>query len=46
MEYDKLSKRPFAAWYDLMDRDPDVRAVMFTGAGDDAFSAGSDIKDF
>lgn len=29
-----------------LDRDPDVRVVIFTGAGDRAFSAGADIKDF
>ena len=29
-----------------LDRDPGVRVVMFTGAGDAAFSAGADIKDF
>ena len=29
-----------------LDRDPEVRVVMFTGAGDAAFSAGADIKDF
>ena len=30
---------------DLAD-DPDVRVVIFRGAGNDAFSAGADIKDF
>ncbi len=29
-----------------LDRDPSVRVVVFTGAGDAAFSAGADIKDF
>ncbi len=29
-----------------LDRDQNVRVVMFTGAGDSAFSAGADIKDF
>ena len=29
-----------------LDRDPDVRVVVLTGAGDEAFSAGADIKDF
>ena len=29
-----------------LDRDADVRVVVFTGAGDAAFSAGADIKDF
>ncbi len=29
-----------------LDRDPDVRVVVITGAGDEAFSAGADIKDF
>ena len=29
-----------------LDRDPEVRVVVFTGAGDAAFSAGADIKDF
>ncbi len=29
-----------------LDLDPDIRVVILTGAGDDAFSAGADIKDF
>lgn len=29
-----------------LDEDPGVRAVVLTGAGDQAFSAGADIKDF
>ena len=29
-----------------LERDPDIRVVVFTGAGDAAFSAGADIKDF
>ena len=29
-----------------LDADPDVKVVVFTGAGDAAFSAGADIKDF
>ena len=29
-----------------LDADREVRAVVFTGAGDEAFSAGADIKDF
>ena len=29
-----------------LDRDDDTRVVVFTGAGDRAFSAGADIKDF
>ena len=29
-----------------LDADPDVRVVLLTGAGDRAFSAGADIKDF
>ncbi len=30
----------------VLNRDTSVRVVVFTGAGDDAFSAGADIKDF
>ena len=29
-----------------LDADPDIRAVVITGAGDEAFSAGADIQDF
>jgi enoyl-CoA hydratase/carnithine racemase len=29
-----------------LDRDDEVRVIVFTGAGDKAFSAGADIKDF
>ena len=29
-----------------LERDPDVKVAVFTGAGDSAFSAGADIKDF
>ncbi len=29
-----------------IERDPDVRVVVLTGAGEQAFSAGADIKDF
>ncbi len=42
----------FAMWRDLgrvcrnLDADPNVRVVLLTGAGDDAFSAGADIKEF
>ena len=42
----------FAMWGELsrilaqLDADRDVRVVVITGAGDDAFSAGADISDF
>ncbi|MCH7712797.1 MAG: enoyl-CoA hydratase/isomerase family protein [Chloroflexi bacterium] len=42
----------FAMWGELsqilaeLDADRDVRAVVITGAGDEAFSAGADISDF
>ena len=42
----------FVMWLELsrllesLDSDPDVRAVVVTGAGDRAFSAGADIADF
>ena len=42
----------FAMWHELaalmrrLDADPEVRAVVITGAGDEAFSAGADIADF
>jgi enoyl-CoA hydratase/carnithine racemase len=29
-----------------LDADPEVRAIVITGAGDEAFSAGADIRDF
>src|SRR5919201_1484965 len=32
------------ACFDALPRDPDVRAVVFTGAGDRAFCAGGDLK--
>ena len=33
------------ACFDALPRDPDVRAVVFTGAGDRAFCAGGDLKE-
>ena len=42
----------YAGWLELrriaieLERDASVRVVVFTGAGDRAFSAGADIKDF
>ena len=42
----------FAMWHELtalmgrLDEDPKVRAVVITGAGGEAFSAGADIADF
>lgn len=42
----------YQMWLDLqriavdLEHDPQVRVVVFTGAGDEAFSAGADIKDF
>ena len=42
----------YRGWLELrriaidLDADSDVKAVVFTGAGDAAFSAGADIKDF
>lgn len=42
----------YVMWLELsqllesLDADPDVRAVVITGAGDRAFSAGADISDF
>ena len=35
----------FYAEFESMDGDPDVRAIVVTGAGDRAFSAGADIKE-
>lgn len=42
----------YHAWLELqritqkLDTDTEIRVVVFTGSGDDAFSAGADIKDF
>lgn len=36
----------FAEVFEELDADPDLRVVLLTGAGDKAFSAGADIKDF
>ena len=42
----------FAMWHQFseilqkLDADPDIRAVVITGVGDEAFSAGADIQDF
>jgi enoyl-CoA hydratase/carnithine racemase len=42
----------YQGWLDLrriaseLEQDPEVKVVVFTGAGDEAFSAGADIKDF
>jgi len=42
----------YRGWLDLrriaseLEQDPEVKVVVFTGAGDEAFSAGADIKDF
>ena len=42
----------YHGWHELrrialdLERDPDTKVVVFTGAGDAAFSAGADIKDF
>jgi enoyl-CoA hydratase/carnithine racemase len=42
----------YAMWKELspvlsdLDDDPEIRCVVITGAGDEAFSAGADIKDF
>src|ERR1700752_1854997 len=33
------------ACFDALARDPDARAVVFTGAGDKAFCAGGDLKE-
>ncbi len=38
--------RQFADIMRQLDADRDVRAVVITGAGDEAFSAGADIQDF
>ena len=42
----------FAMWHEFsdilqkLDADRDIRAVVITGAGNEAFSAGADIQDF
>ena len=42
----------YHGWHELrrialdLERNPDVKVIVFTGAGDAAFSAGADIKDF
>ena len=42
----------YHGWHELrrialdLERAPDIKVVVFTGAGDAAFSAGADIKDF
>ena len=42
----------YHGWHELrrvaldLERDSDIKVVVFTGAGDSAFSAGADIKDF
>ncbi|MCH7737891.1 MAG: enoyl-CoA hydratase/isomerase family protein [Chloroflexi bacterium] len=38
--------RRFSEIMQELDGDPEVRAVVITGAGEDAFSAGADIQDF
>ena len=49
---DQRNAISFAMWGELsqalvrLDSDRDVRAVVITGAGEDAFSAGADIADF
>ena len=49
---DQRNAISFAMWGELsdlfakLDADRDVRAVVITGAGEDAFSAGADISDF
>ncbi|KAK1654261.1 enoyl-CoA hydratase/isomerase [Colletotrichum phormii] len=37
--------REFATVFDRLSHDPDVRAVVLSGAGDRAFSAGLDVQD-
>jgi enoyl-CoA hydratase len=34
------------SWLDAVEDDPRIKAVVLTGAGDKAFSAGADIKEF
>ena len=49
---EKRNAIDYRGWLELkrialeLEGDTDVRVVVFTGAGDDAFSAGADIKDF
>lgn len=49
---DQRNAISYEGWLELariakeLDADSDVRTVVFTGAGDKAFSAGADIKDF
>ncbi|MCI0843902.1 MAG: enoyl-CoA hydratase/isomerase family protein [Chloroflexi bacterium] len=49
---DQRNAISFAMWHQFseilqkLDADPDIRAVVITGAGDEAFSAGADIQDF
>ena len=49
---DQRNAIDYRGWLELrriaidLDRDDSVRVVVFTGAGDRAFSAGADIKDF
>ena len=49
---DQRNAIDYHGWLELrriaidLDRDDSVRVVVFTGAGDRAFSAGADIKDF
>ena len=49
---DQRNSIGYGMWLDLrriavdLTQDPDIRAVVFRGAGDKAFSAGANIKDF
>ena len=49
---DQRNAISFEGWIELkrfvteLDNEPDLRVVILTGAGDAAFSAGADIKDF
>ena len=49
---DQRNAISFSMWKELaqllagLDADDDIRAIIFTGAGGEAFSAGADIKDF
>ena len=49
---DQRNAIDYHSWLELrrlaidLERDDDVRVVVFTGAGDRAFSSGADIKDF